>query len=183
MRCDDVDFKRLVHGDKAAWDTFVERTSPIVYAAIRKLLVMYRGAVQDADAQEIYQNVFLRLIKDDFRLLKMYDPAKSSLGTWLTIVARSAALDYVRRLRPATTPLDDEIAASPPTRATASEPLDLPEGLLSPRRRLVLVLLFERDMDIEEIAQLLRVEAQTVRSTKHKAIEKLRGYVGRSGRP
>jgi RNA polymerase sigma-70 factor (ECF subfamily) len=177
-----VDLARLARGDKPAWDAFVERASPIVYAAINKLLLAYRGRVDDWDAGEVFQSVFLRLVNDNFRVLKAYDPARSSMSTWLTLVTRSATVDYLRKLGPATVALDDERHDAPAaaTRALAA-PLSLPEGLLTPRQELVLQLLFERDLAVEEVARLLGVDEQTVRSTKHKALSRLRDHMGGPG--
>ena len=47
---------------------------------------------------------------------------------------------------------------------------------LSPRQSLVLQLLYDREMEVAEIAAMLAVDAQTVRSTHHKALVKLRAY-------
>ena len=53
------------------------------------------------------------------------------------------------------------------------EKVRLPEGLLSPRQKLILGLLYERDMEVAEIAAHLGIDPQTVRSTHHKAMLKL----------
>jgi RNA polymerase sigma-70 factor (ECF subfamily) len=55
-----------------------------------------------------------------------------------------------------------------------SEPIKLPDELLSPRQKLVITMLYERDMDVGEIALALGIDPQTVRSTHHKAMLKLR---------
>ena len=54
--------------------------------------------------------------------------------------------------------------------------LKLPEALLSPRQREILAMLYDREMDVAEIARALGIDAQTVRSTHHKAMIKLRAY-------
>ena len=54
--------------------------------------------------------------------------------------------------------------------------LKIPDGLLSPRQALVLELLYQRDLDPAEAADLLSVDPQTVRSMHHKALTKLRGH-------
>ena len=122
------------------------------------------------------QEVFTRLCKDDFRLLKTYDPTRAGLSTWLTIVARSTARDMQRRRQPQITPIDlvPEVMLS--VTAEPQEKLRLPEGLLSPRQKLVLTLLYEREMEVAEIATSLGIDPQTVRSTHHKAMLKLREH-------
>ncbi|MDG1899778.1 MAG: sigma factor-like helix-turn-helix DNA-binding protein, partial [Phycisphaerales bacterium] len=49
-----------------------------------------------------------------------------------------------------------------------------PVHLLTERQRLVLAMLLEDDMTVPDVAQILKINEQTVRSTKHKAIERLR---------
>jgi RNA polymerase sigma-70 factor (ECF subfamily) len=56
------------------------------------------------------------------------------------------------------------------------EKLRLPDGLLSPRQKLVLNMLYDRDMEVAEIAESLGIDPQTVRSTHHKAMLKLRTH-------
>jgi RNA polymerase sigma-70 factor (ECF subfamily) len=51
-----------------------------------------------------------------------------------------------------------------------------PQALLSPRQRQILAMLYDREMDVAEIARALGIDAQTVRSTHHKAMIKLRAY-------
>ncbi len=166
------DLAGCVRGEKAAWDALVEHAAPILFAAIHRTL----GDSSDrALAEDLAQDVFVRLVKDDFRLLRSYDPARASLPTWLTLVASSMAIDHLRRQKSRPLPLDaaNGVAARPEPVADERE-FRVPEGLLSPRQRLVLTLLVEREMSVEEAAATLGVDPQTIRSTKHKAIARLR---------
>ena len=169
---DGIDLTSLIAGDKGAWDGFVRRYAGLILSAVRSLVR------EGTEAEDVLQEVFVRLCKDDFRLLKTYDPARAGLSTWLTIVARSTARDIQRRHRPPQSALEDV-----PERLLAvvdvhAEPLKLPKDLLSPRQQLVLTLLYERDMDVAEVAKTLHVDPQTVRSTHHKAMLKLRAHFG-----
>lgn len=167
---DGSDLANLTRGDKAAWDAFVRRYAGLVLAAVR-------GAARDGvDSDDLMQEVFVRLCKDDFRLLKTYDPARAGLSTWLTIVARSTARDTVRRRHATATPLDDVPESLLAVTDAPRERLKLPQELLSPRQKLVLDMIYERDMDVAEIAAALGVDPQTVRSTHHKAMLKLRSH-------
>ncbi len=53
-----------------------------------------------------------------------------------------------------------------------------PAELLSPRQSEILAMIYDRDMDVAEIATTLRIDAQTVRSMHHKAMLKLRAHFG-----
>lgn len=167
------DLAALTRGEKGAWDIFVRRYAALIMAAVR-------GLVHDsAEAEDLVQDVFTRLCKDGFRLLKTYDPARAGLSTWLTIVARSTARDALRRRRIQGTPIDDVPEAAfavPPVEPV--EKLRLPTELLSPRQREILTMLYDRDMEVAEIATALGIDAQTVRSMHHKAMLKLRAHFG-----
>jgi RNA polymerase sigma-70 factor (ECF subfamily) len=171
----DTELAALVGGDKASWDAFVKRYARLVLAAVRDVA---RDGV-GVDAEDLAQEVFVRLCKDGYRLLKTYDPSRAGLSTWLTIVARSTARDAVRRRRVAQVPIDDapesQLAVPP---VEPREKLTWPEDLLSPRQKEVLEMMYRREMDVSEIAASLGVDAQTVRSMHHKAMLKLRAYFG-----
>jgi RNA polymerase sigma factor (sigma-70 family) len=160
----------LISGDKRAWDAFVRRYAGLIVTAVRSLVR------EGTEAEDLVQEVFARLCKDDFRLLKTYDPARAGLTTWLTIVARSTARDMQRRYRPSMSTIDDVPETLLAVTDVHTEPLKLPPDLLSPRQQLVVTLLYERDMDVAEIAGLLGIDPQTVRSTHHKAMLKLRAH-------
>jgi RNA polymerase sigma-70 factor (ECF subfamily) len=161
----------LLRGEKAAWDAFVRRYGGLVVAAVRGV------AMAQPEVEDLTQEVFVRLCKDDFRLLRTYDPERASLSTWITIVARSTARDGLRRRRAETVPLDAvpeaQLAIEP---VLPVEKLKLPEALLSPRQREILAMLYDREMDVAEIARALGIDPQTVRSAHHKAMVKLRAH-------
>ena len=161
----------LLRGEKVAWDAFVRRYGGLVVAAVRGV------AMAQAEVEDLTQEAFLRLCKDDFRLLRSYDPARASLSTWLTIVARSTARDGLRRRRAEAVPIEAvpeaQLAIDP---VEPVQRLKLPEALLSPRQREILAMLYDRDMDVAEIARALGIDPQTVRSGHHKAMVKLRAH-------
>jgi RNA polymerase sigma-70 factor (ECF subfamily) len=140
-------------------------------------------AREPAEIEDLAQEVFVRLCKDDFRLLRNYDPARAGLSTWITIVARSTARDAMRRYRPVLMPIDavpeGRLAVDP---VEPAERLKLPEALLSPRQREILTMLYDREMEVAEIAKVLGIDTQTVRSAHHKAMVKLQTYFRADGK-
>ena len=168
------DLDRLVSGDKAAWDGFVGRNAPFVYAAVRRRLGPFG---RNDDVEDVVQDVFVKLCARDFRVLKTYDPARAKISTWLTVVANSTAIDHLRRQKRANRPLDTvpeaELSVDPP-----KDPIriKIPDGLLSPRQAVVLEMLYRREMEVSEAAEAMGVDPQTVRSMHHKALTKLRAH-------
>jgi RNA polymerase sigma factor (sigma-70 family) len=161
----------LAAGDKKAWENFVRRYAALIVAAVRSV------APTSGDVEDLTQEVFVRLCKDDYRLLRSYDATRASLSTWITIVARSTARDALRRRRPNSVPIEAVPEAHLKVDAVEPAPkLKLPETLLSPRQREILGMLYDGEMDVAEIAQALQIDPQTVRSAHHKAMLKLRAY-------
>lgn len=167
---DTIDLAALSRGDKSSWNAFVRRYAGLILSAVRS------QARDGTDFDDLVQEVFFRLCKDDFRLLKTYDAARAGLSTWLTIVARSTARDTMRRRQPRTTPYDAVPEAALSMTAEPIEKVKVPPGLLSARQKLVLTMLYDRDMEVAEAAAALGIDPQTIRSTHHKAMLKLRGH-------
>ena len=161
----------LARGDKEAWEAFVRRYAGLVAAAVRGV------AREAAEVEDLAQEVFVRLCKDDFRLLRSYNPTRAGLSTWITIVARSTARDAKRRHRPVLMAIEavpeSRLAVDP---IEPAERLKLPEALLSPRQREILTMLYDREMEVAEVAKTLGIDPQTVRSAHHKAMVKLRAH-------
>ncbi len=174
MRVEFDDLDRLVAGEKAAWDRFVARYTPVIFAAVRRKLA---PAGRGDDAEDVAQDVFIRLCARDFHLIKNYDAKRAKLSTWLTVIAHSTSIDHLRRQKAPAQPLETvpeaRLAVDPPRDPVR---VNIPPGLLSPRQALVLEMLYQREMEVAETAEILGVNPQTVRSTHHKALIKLRAH-------
>jgi len=172
------ELEALARGEKGAWEAFVRRYAGLVVAAVR-------GVAREAgEVEDLVQEVFLRLCRDDFRLLRNYDPTRAQLSTWVTIIARSTARDALRRHRPVVVPIEavpeGQLAVDP---VEPVRPLKLPEALLSPRQREILTMLYDREMEVAEVATALGIDRQTVRSAHHKAMVKLRAHFKAGAKP
>ena len=175
--------RRCLAGEAEAWERWVAEVAPLIQRAVVRTLLRHAGSASEDEAGDLTQEVFLRLVRDDCRLLRSYDPGRSALSTWLTLVARSTAIDGLRRRRLRLTSLDERAVEAPAVEAPAPAALAVPAGLLSPRQELVLKLLFEDEREVREVARLLGVDEQTVRSTKHKALTRLREHLEAGGGP
>jgi RNA polymerase sigma factor (sigma-70 family) len=161
----------LLDGDRRSWTVFVRRYAALIVAAVRSV------APTSGDIEDLTQEVFVRLCKDEFRLLRSYDAARASLSTWITIVARSTARDSLRRRHPNSVPIETVPEAYLKIDAVEPTPkIKLPDSLLSPRQREILGMLYDAEMDVAEIAVALSIDPQTVRSAHHKAMLKLRAH-------
>ena len=163
----------LIAGDTGAWGRFVRDHARVIYAAVQRRLL---PAGCSGEVDDVAQDVFVRLCKADFKLLRTYDSARAKLSTWLTVIATSAAIDHLRKRRHRGPGLDDVPESFLAVEDPVVERVRIPPGLLSPRQALVVELLYRKDMDVADAAALMNCEAQTVRSTHHKALAKLRRH-------
>ncbi len=165
---------RLTSGNRDAWSEFVARFSSAIFGAV--INTLRKAGFSNDDGVDVAQDVYVRLCKDNYYLLRQFDPTRASLRTWLGVVSSSTAIDHLRRNKRQGLPLEsvpEEVYRVDPK---TPESIKIPEGLLSERQALVLRLLYERDMDAAEVATMLGIDSQTVRSTHHKALVKLRKY-------
>ncbi len=129
-----------------------------------------------AVAEELAQDVFLQLHK---ALAGLQSP--EHVEFWLRKVTAHRCIDYVRRHRPEVG-LDKapEPASGPPegdpllSRRVRQLLASLPET-----PRMVMILRYQEDLDPEDIARLLRMPVNTVKTHLHRSIMMLREKLGR----
>ncbi len=166
-----------IRGDEAAWRELAARYARSVSAKISQVYLRRVGRnATETEAQEIAQDVFVRLAKHQAQSLRNFR-WKCGLATYLSAVAGTAALDRIRadagaRAR-AGGRVDLDIAADA-VPAPMQEPVELAvrgeavEELrrildgLSPRDRLVLRMYYWEGMPPAEIARGLGITADYV---------------------
>jgi len=162
----------------------VEKAQSGSAKALRKLIEKYYEMVfavtygvlnQREDAQDVTQEVLLRLPKDIERF-----QGRSKFKTWLYRVAVNQAISYIRKRKPVTSVESLERfesgAKSPLQEAAGSErELMVREALnaLSPEHRAILVLREWEGLSYEDISEMLEISLGTVMSRLHYARKKL----------
>ncbi|WP_421900822.1 RNA polymerase sigma factor [Maridesulfovibrio sp.] len=131
----------------------------------------YVGASKN-DVDEVCQEVALKILKNDY--ISKYSSEKSSINTWLYIISRSVAVDYMRKNNRIYINVDD-LEDIPELEKDKVE-LNLPVGLLSKRQDEVVRMIFWGDLKAVEVAEQLGITSRTVRCIKHQAIQKLRRH-------
>src|SRR5215510_13853342 len=81
--------ERCLGGDDAAWEDLVRLHTRRVYG------LCYRFTGSDSEAQDLTQEVFLRI----FRSLRSFRSAEGSFVTWLARLTRNLLIDHYRRTR------------------------------------------------------------------------------------
>jgi len=171
----DIDLDGCIKGDPESWHRFCEDTIGLVVAAIRRTCPSHRTPAGE-DLDDLVQAVYLKLLKNDRRLLRQYDPSRAKISTWITLISRSVTIDALRKREHPGIELNTELASENPAAFKSASAEVLPTHLLTARQRLILSMLFEDEMDVATVAQALNIHPQTVRSTKHKAMQRLREH-------
>src|ERR1017187_2710987 len=97
-------WRRFKSGDEQAAADLYDRYSRLIYSVAHQVL-------RDSGiSEDVLQEVFLQL----WRAPDTFDPAKGSLVTWLTVVSRRRAIDWLRQ-RKAEIDVDDVIVLVGPT--------------------------------------------------------------------
>lgn len=160
--------QRCLSGDDAAWEEMVKTHSRRVYA------LCYRFTGRDSEAQDLTQEVFLRV----FRNLKSFRVGEGAFVVWLTRLTRNLLIDNYRRTRleRATDSIEEQLplleernTAAAKTDGLlagreASEILQYALGKLSPELRETVILRDLEELEYREIAQALNVPEGTVKS-------------------
>jgi len=87
-----------LNANKAAWDAFVLQYSSLVYHAIRKTLTLHHSESRDEVVEDLYQEVFVSLIQDDYKKLRQFRGDRGcTLASWLRVVASRLTIDFLRK--------------------------------------------------------------------------------------
>src|SRR5271165_1813418 len=160
--------ERCLGGQDAAWEELVKIHSRRVYS------ICYRFTSSDAEAQDLTQDVFLRVFKN----LKSFRSGEGLFVVWLTRLTRNLLIDHYRRTRleRATDSIEDQALALEERTAAiartegmlagreASELLQAALQKLSPELRETVILRDLEELEYREIAQTLNVPEGTVKS-------------------
>jgi RNA polymerase sigma-70 factor (ECF subfamily) len=165
--------ERCLTGDETAWDQLVRAHTRRVYS------LCYRFTNSDSEAQDLTQEVFLRI----FKSVKSFRAEEGSFGTWLARLTRNLLIDNYRRTRQDRVTdsieiqlpmLEEELAAGarPDGMVVGREAREqLQWGLqkLSPELRETLILRDLQEMEYREISQILKIPEGTVKSRLNRA--------------
>jgi RNA polymerase sigma-70 factor, ECF subfamily len=168
----DAALRQALGGDAQAFAELVREHQAMVYS-IGWHFLADRGAAED-----LAQEVFLQLYQGLANI-----QSGSHLTHWLRRVTVHRCIDHSRRKHfRRELPLKEtlEIAADgKPADSFLSKRLQETVAALPEKQRLVVVLRFQEQLGLAEIAELLNMPLNTVKSTLYRALEDLRGKLTR----
>lgn len=175
-------------GDKTAWDSFVLQYSNLVYYTIKKTLVRYHTDPRTDVIEDLYQEFFVSLLRNDCKKLRQFTGAHGcSLASWLRIVATRLTIDFVRKqaLRSgevaSVMSRDSPDPAEPLINEEQERMLNQAIHSLSARDRVLLDLCYRQALASDEVAQLLKTSVNAIYAQKSRILEKIRKVLRRSG--
>ena len=159
--------ERCAAGDRSAFAEIVHAHQSMVYSVALHFLK------SPSMAEDLAQEVFLEL----YRSLGSIKSG-AHLGHWLRKVACHRSIDRVRRGKGnGMVSLDD--VPEPAAESRSSDPL-MEEKLwrlvdsLPDKSRMVLVLRYQEEMELREIAEVMEIPINTVKSSMDRALELMR---------
>jgi RNA polymerase sigma-70 factor, ECF subfamily len=160
--------EQCLNGVDAAWEELVRLHTRRVYS------VCYRFTGADSEAQDLTQEVFLRV----FRTLKSFRAGEGSFGVWLNRLTRNLLIDHYRRTKQerSTDSIEEQLPRIEESTAVTAradgmlagrEASELLQGALkklSPELRETVILRDMEELEYRDIAQVLQVPEGTVKS-------------------
>jgi RNA polymerase sigma-70 factor (ECF subfamily) len=175
-----------IRSDKASWDAFVQQYSNLVYHTIRKTFVTYHAEPNPEEVDDLFQEFFLAIVRDDFKKLRDFRGERGcTLASWLRLVTVRLTIDFLRRdkLLPNDVVMEFDSPTQPPDSLLAKEEerwLSCAIEQLSPRERLLVNLCFRQEVSAEDIANILKISVNAVYTQKSRLLGKLREFLKQS---
>lgn len=187
----DLEFiQRFVKGDRLSRDEFLRQYSRLIYNYIHNVLDTKGYAFVQAHIQDIFQELFCSLIKDNFKKLRSFKAKNGcSLASWLRLVTINFTIDYLRKIKPAVSideELDDEFSlkdilsndsTSPPDALSLEERLSALKGCikkLDTDDKYFLELHINQGLSLKVLKGIFRVSRGVVDMRKSRILERLR---------
>jgi RNA polymerase sigma-70 factor (ECF subfamily) len=163
---------RSAKGEAAAFEEIMRRHQSMVYS------LCYHFLHDSCNAEEAAQDVFVRLYRNIGSI-----GSAAHLVRWLRKVAYHRCIDEARKM-PALPPIVLENLEACPADERSADPwlsqrlrrmvASLPED-----SRMVVILRFQEDLDLAEVAEILEIPLNTVKSRLQRSLDILREKLGR----
>lgn len=173
--------ERTLAGDQSAYADLVQRHQRFVFT------LALRFTKSREDAEEVSQDCFVKA----YRSLAGYQ-GQSKFSTWLYSIVYTTAMTFLRKKRIDTTSIDDEATyvqiENKPSgydsdnveNKSRSYYLNLAIEQLLPDDATIITLFYKGEQSLEEIAQTLGIEANTVKVKLFRARQRLKEKLERT---
>jgi RNA polymerase sigma factor (sigma-70 family) len=170
------------------WAEFVRRYERLITSCVLKVLRRYGALFSSDDLDDLVNDVWVTLLRDDMKKLRQYDVARGfRIASFIGMVATNVTIDHLRARQQETTPLDQvmedyvSLGVTPRDTVEDAEREALAQaalGRLSNEERAFVYEVFHAESAPEVLAKKLGVTTNTIYSRKFKIREKLARIVG-----
>ena len=169
--------RRCLHHEAGAWNEFVDRYLGLVYHVINHTAHLRSYPIKADESEDIAAIILLQVVDNDYSVLRQFR-GKSSLSTYLTVIARRICVQELARK----SGMKEVPASSAPEPATkVGAPLESLEEVgkllkkLPERERTIVRMYHLEGLSYEEISQELDLPVNTVGSILTRARRKMKG--------
>lgn len=181
--------EKVLSGDGRAYEKLVENYQNLVFGIVLRLVG------NKTDAEDLVQEIFVKI----YRYLDRYN-GEFAFATWIIKIATNHSIDFLRKNKLKTTPLDlspgeqddkkavYQIASSvlPPDKELMRKEqkviIERAINELPEKYRVIIILRHSEEKNYEEIAQLLNIPIGTVKARLFRAREMLNKSLKKSFR-
>lgn len=177
--------QRLLRGEGAAWNAFHCRYEGLVVGCVLRVLRRFGAVFSHEDLADLVGEVWLALVRDDCRKLRLYDPERGyRLSSWIGLIATNCTIDQLRMRRADPSSLE-EIAGAERLLVAPGRPdrrLEQAQAAALARRALsrlsseeqhFVICCFHEERPPAELAAEMGVTINTIYSRKFKVRAKL----------
>jgi RNA polymerase sigma-70 factor (ECF subfamily) len=166
---------RVLTGDHNAYAILVERYKSYVFT------LSLRFTKNREDAEEVSQDIFIKA----YRYLADFK-GTAKFSTWLYTIVNTTCITFLRKKRLDVQSLDDErtfevadsqdsgFRANQVEQKSRQEMVNQAIALLNPDDAEIITLFYKNEQSLEEIGQILRLEANTAKVRLHRARTRLK---------
>ena len=166
---------RVLQGEKPLYAEIVKRYQNFVFT------IALRYATAREDAEEIAQDVFVKAFRSlaDFR-------GASNFSTWLYTIVTTSCLTFLRKKKVNVHSLDNEhvfelvdnqdsgMGANQVEQKSKLAMVNEAIQMLSPDDAKIITLFYKGEQSLEEIAQIMGMESNTIKDKLHRARQRLK---------
>jgi len=163
-------------------DAFVLKYMGFVYSIVNK----FKPEVKNHEVDELVNDIFVQLLKNNREKLKKFDPDKGlSLMSWINLIASRTIINVLKRKERKiifvnndhikdSEKLTDMVQTILPKENYLIAHIEKMIEKLPKRHRLFFELFYDKNKNLDEIANILQIKMEGVYSLKYKAIKSLK---------
>jgi RNA polymerase sigma factor (sigma-70 family) len=166
--------------DEEAWNGFIAKYGKLIYNYILKTLKRYNFQFHSDEWEEIYNRIMASLLENDCRRLQNFrGTTEKSFTAYLREICFHNTVDFLRERKPF---LDIEGVPENSSYDAGYNDLELKQlrsiiselkKELNPRHQLFFKLLFEEELNSEEIGRIMKLKLNAIHQLKFRLVNKL----------